>query len=64
MKSAKEMFEELGYKYDYIQNDNSEDTITYHKDNLNHIYNDDYSIIEVLRPRYERIYERGKEKTK
>ena len=33
-------------------------------DNLNHIYNDDYSIIEVLRPRYERVFEREKGKTK
>lgn len=38
-KSAKEMFEELGYKYDYIQNKNSEDTITYHKDNLHIQFN-------------------------
>ena len=33
-------------------------------DNLNHIYNDDYSIIEVLRPRYERVFERDKGKVK
>ena len=39
MKSAKEMFEELGYEYDYIQNDNNEDTITYHKDNLHIQFN-------------------------
>ena len=38
-KSAKEMFEELGYEYDYIQNKNSEDTITYHKDNLHIQFN-------------------------
>ena len=37
--SAKEMFEKLGYEYDYIQNDNSEDTITYHKDNLHIQFN-------------------------
>lgn len=39
MKSAKEMFEQLGYEYDYIQNENSEDTITYHKDNLHIQFN-------------------------
>ncbi len=33
-------------------------------DDLNHIYNDDYTIIEVLRPHYERIYNREKVKTK
>lgn len=33
-------------------------------DNLNHVYNDEYTIIEVLRPHYERIYERGKSKVK
>lgn len=38
-KSAKEMFEELGYEYDYIQNKNNEDTITYHKDNLHIQFN-------------------------
>ena len=31
---------------------------------LNHVYNDDYTIIEVLRPHYERIYDRDKVKTK
>ena len=30
-------------------------------DELNHIYNDDYTIIEVLRPHYERIYDRDKD---
>jgi hypothetical protein len=33
-------------------------------DDLNHVYNDDYTIIEVLRPHYERIYEREKENVK
>lgn len=33
------MFEELGYEYDFIQNKNSEDTITYHKDNLHIQFN-------------------------
>lgn len=37
--TAKEMFEELGYEYDFIQNKNSEDTITYHKDNLHIQFN-------------------------
>ena len=37
--TAKEMFEELGYEYDYIKNKNSEDTITYHKDNLHIQFN-------------------------
>ena len=39
MKSVKKMFEDLGYEYDYIQNENSEDTITYHKDNLHIQFN-------------------------
>ena len=33
-------------------------------DDLNHLYNDDYTIIEVLRPHYERIYDRDKVKEK
>lgn len=33
------MFEELGYEFDFIQNKNSEDTITYHKDNLHIQFN-------------------------
>lgn len=37
--SAKDMFEELGYDYDFVQNKNSEDTITYHKDNLHIQFN-------------------------
>lgn len=37
--TAKEMFEKLEYEYDYIQNKNSEDTITYHKDNLHIQFN-------------------------
>lgn len=39
LKSAREMFEELGYEYDFVQNKNSEDTITYHKDNLHIQFN-------------------------
>lgn len=39
MKSARDLFEELGYEYDFIQNKNSEDTITYHKDNLHIQFN-------------------------
>ena len=34
----------------------------FYDDDLNHIYNDDF--IEVLRPHYERIYEKVKKKTK
>ena len=34
--------------------------LKFYDDNLNHIYNDDYTIIEVLRPHYERIYDREK----
>lgn len=37
--TAKEMFEKLGYEYDFIQNKNNEDTITYHKDNLHIQFN-------------------------
>ena len=37
--TAKEMFEKLGYECNYIKNDNSEDTITYHKDNLHIQFN-------------------------
>lgn len=39
--SAKEMFEELGFKYEYHENKsiNAEDTITYHKDNLHIQFN-------------------------
>ena len=36
---AKEMFEQLGYEYDYVQNVNCEDTITYHKENLHVQFN-------------------------
>ena len=39
MKTAKEIFEELGYEYNYIQIENCEDTITYHKDNLHIQFN-------------------------
>lgn len=38
--------------------------VKFYDDDLNHIYNDDYTIIEVLRPRYERIYDREKVKKK
>ena len=38
--------------------------LKFYDDELNHIYNDDYTIIEVLRPHYKRIYEKGKQKTK
>lgn len=66
-------------KKDLIPNDllifkNGEKSILYQQyysmflklydDDLNHVYNDDYTIIEVLRPHYERIYEKGKQKTK
>ena len=66
-------------KKDLIPNDllifkNGEKSILYvqyypmilklYDDNLNHVYNDDYTIIEVLRPHYERIYEREKENVK
>lgn len=37
--TARDMFEKLGYEYDYIQNKNNEDTITYHKDNLHIQFN-------------------------
>ena len=33
--------------------------LKFYDDDLNHIYNDDYTIIEVLRPHYERIYDRN-----
>ena len=36
--------------------------LKFYDDELNHIYNDDYTIIEVLRPHYERIYDREKAK--
>jgi hypothetical protein len=36
----------------------------FYDDDLNHKFNDDYTIIEVLRPHYERIYDREKEKIK
>ena len=36
--------------------------LKFYDDDLNHIYNDDYTIIEVLRPHYERIYDREKAK--
>ena len=66
-------------KKDLIPNDllifkNGEKSILYaqyypmilklYDDNLNHVYNDDYTIIEVLRPHYERVYEREKENVK
>ena len=66
-------------KKDLIPNDllifkNGEKSILYQQyysmflklydNDLNHVYNDDYTIIEVLRPHYERIYEKGKQKTK
>lgn len=66
-------------KKDLIPNDllifkNGEKSILYQQyysmflklydDDLNHVYNDDYTIVEVLRPHYERIYEKGKQKTK
>ena len=66
-------------KKDLIPNDllifkNGEKSILYaqyypmilrlYDDDLNHVYNDDYTIIEVLRPHYERIYEREKESVK
>lgn len=35
--------------------------LKFYDDELNHIYNDDYTIIEVLRPHYERIYDRDKD---
>lgn len=38
--------------------------LKFYDDDLNHIYNDDYTIIEVLRPHYERIYDREKVKMK
>lgn len=47
MYMPKEMFEKLGYEYDYIQNDNSEYTITYHKDNLHIQFNLDSKQVVV-----------------
>lgn len=38
--------------------------LKFYDNDLNHIYNDDYTIIEVLRPHYERIYDREKIKKK
>lgn len=38
--------------------------VKFYDDDLNHIYNDDYTIIEVLRPHYVRIYDREKVKKK
>lgn len=38
--------------------------LKFYDNDLNHIYNDDYTIIEVLRPHYERIYDREKVKIK
>lgn len=38
--------------------------LKFYDDDLNHIYNDDYTIIEVLRPHYERIYQRSNQKAK
>ena len=66
-------------KKDLIPNDllifkNGEKSILYaqyypmilklYDDDLNHVYNDDYTIVEVLRPHYESIYEREKENVK
>ena len=63
-------------KKDLLPNDllifkNGEKTVLYHQyysmvlklydDDLNHVYNDDYTIVEVLRPHYERIYDRDKD---
>ena len=68
-----------GPKKDLLPNDvliykNGEKTVLYEQyfwmllkfydDDLNHIYDDNYTIIEVLRPHYERIYERKDEKIK
>ena len=36
--------------------------LKFYDDDLNHVYNDDYT--EVLRPHYERIYDREKVKKK
>ena len=36
--------------------------LKFYDDDLNHKFNDDYTIIEVLRPHYERIYDREKSK--
>ena len=38
--------------------------LKFYDDDLNHIYNDDYTIIDVLRPHSERIYEKDYKKTK
>ena len=38
--------------------------LKFYDDNLNHVYNDDYTIIEVLRPHYERIYSINEKKNK
>ena len=38
--------------------------LKFYDDDLNHVYDDDYTIIEVLRPHYERIYEKNYKKTK
>lgn len=37
--TAREMFEKLGYEYDYLKYECSEDLITYHKDNLHIQFN-------------------------
>lgn len=39
MKTAKELFEELGYEYEYKKVNNCEDLIQYHKDNLHIQFN-------------------------
>ena len=38
--------------------------VKFYDDDLNHIYNDDYTIVEVLRPHYESIYQKSNQKTK
>ena len=38
--------------------------LKFYDDDLNHVYDDDYTIIEVLRPHYERIYEKDYKKIK
>lgn len=36
----------------------------FYDDDLNHVYNDDYTIVEVLRPHYESIYQKSNQKIK
>ena len=38
--------------------------LEFYDDDLNHVYNDDYSIAKVYRPEYEVIFERAKGKVK